>query len=84
MEGTGTVFSLEGGSFLCVGSFQEAGVIRYAYCLNFPLHAMPAVSVQCPPWSAFCVSSPAVVLETIKQASAPRSEARRGQPGSLR
>ncbi|KYO21285.1 alpha-mannosidase 2C1 [Alligator mississippiensis] len=51
-----------------LGSFQEAGVIRYAYCLNFPLHAMPAVSVQCPPWSAFCVSSPAVVLETIKQA----------------
>uniref|UniRef100_A0A7M4EJF9 alpha-mannosidase n=1 Tax=Crocodylus porosus TaxID=8502 RepID=A0A7M4EJF9_CROPO len=51
-----------------LGSFQEAGVIRYAYCLNFPLHTMPADSVQCPAWSAFCVSSPAVVLETVKQA----------------
>uniref|UniRef100_A0A674K3Z9 Alpha-mannosidase 2C1 n=1 Tax=Terrapene triunguis TaxID=2587831 RepID=A0A674K3Z9_9SAUR len=50
------------------GSFQEAGVIRYAYNLNFPLHTVPAVSAQCPAWSAFSVHSPAVVLETVKQA----------------
>ncbi|NXL96960.1 MA2C1 mannosidase, partial [Tyrannus savana] len=52
------------------GSFQEAGVIQRAYNLNFPLHAVPASSVQCPAWSAFSVSSPAVVLETVKQAGA--------------
>uniref|UniRef100_A0A674K3K4 alpha-mannosidase n=1 Tax=Terrapene triunguis TaxID=2587831 RepID=A0A674K3K4_9SAUR len=52
------------------GSFQEAGVIRYAYNLNFPLHTVPAVSAQCPAWSAFSVHSPAVVLETVKQARA--------------
>uniref|UniRef100_A0A8C3ICI9 alpha-mannosidase n=1 Tax=Chrysemys picta bellii TaxID=8478 RepID=A0A8C3ICI9_CHRPI len=50
------------------GSFQEAGVIHYAYNLNFPLHTVPAVSAQCPAWSAFSVHSPAVVLETVKQA----------------
>ncbi|NWR85339.1 MA2C1 mannosidase, partial [Furnarius figulus] len=50
------------------GSFQEAGVIQHAYSLNFPLHAIPASSAQCPAWSAFSVSSPAVVLETVKQA----------------
>ncbi|KAM7151591.1 alpha-mannosidase 2C1 isoform 2-T2 [Macrochelys suwanniensis] len=50
------------------GSFQEAGVIHYAYNLNFPLHSVPAVSAQCPAWSAFSVHSPAVVLETVKQA----------------
>ncbi|NXC36860.1 MA2C1 mannosidase, partial [Campylorhamphus procurvoides] len=52
------------------GSFQEAGVIQHAYSLNFPLHALPASSAQCPAWSAFSVSSPAVVLETVKQAGA--------------
>uniref|UniRef100_A0A663MFH8 alpha-mannosidase n=1 Tax=Athene cunicularia TaxID=194338 RepID=A0A663MFH8_ATHCN len=52
-----------------LGSFQDAGVIQCAYNLNFPLHVVPASSARCPPWSAFSVSSPAVVLETVKQAS---------------
>ncbi|NXS36251.1 MA2C1 mannosidase, partial [Pomatostomus ruficeps] len=52
------------------GSFQEAGVIQQAYNLNFPLHALPASGAPCPAWSAFSVSSPAVVLETVKQAGA--------------
>ncbi|NXH89483.1 MA2C1 mannosidase, partial [Edolisoma coerulescens] len=52
------------------GSFQEAGVIQQAYNLNFPLHAVPASCAQCPAWSAFSVSSPAIVLETVKQAGA--------------
>ncbi|XP_008941963.1 PREDICTED: alpha-mannosidase 2C1, partial [Merops nubicus] len=51
-----------------LGSFQDAGVIQHAYSLNFPLHVVPGSSAQCPPWSAFSVSSPAVVLETVKQA----------------
>ncbi|NXR31975.1 MA2C1 mannosidase, partial [Zosterops hypoxanthus] len=51
------------------GSFQEAGVIQQAYNLNFPLHVVPASCAQCPAWSAFSVSSPAIVLETVKQAS---------------
>ncbi|KFO82043.1 Alpha-mannosidase 2C1, partial [Cuculus canorus] len=51
------------------GSFQDAGVIQCAYNLNFPLHAVPASSAQCPAWSAFSLSSPAVVLEAVKQAS---------------
>ncbi|XP_048724339.2 alpha-mannosidase 2C1 isoform X1 [Caretta caretta] len=50
------------------GSFQEAGVIHYAYNLNFPLHTGPALSAQRPAWSAFSVPSSAVVLETVKQA----------------
>ncbi|KAM8804642.1 alpha-mannosidase 2C1 [Eudromia elegans] len=50
------------------GSFQEAGVIQCAYNLNFPLHAVPAGAAPCLAWSAFTVSSPAVVLETVKQA----------------
>ncbi|NXA41126.1 MA2C1 mannosidase, partial [Eudromia elegans] len=50
------------------GSFQEAGVIQCAYNLNFPLHAVPAGAAPCSAWSAFTVSSPAVVLETVKQA----------------
>ncbi|XP_021263154.1 alpha-mannosidase 2C1 isoform X2 [Numida meleagris] len=49
------------------GSFQDAGVIQCAYNLNFPLHAVPASSAQCLTWSAFSLSSPAVVLETVKQ-----------------
>ncbi|KGL94651.1 Alpha-mannosidase 2C1, partial [Charadrius vociferus] len=60
------------------GSFQDAGVIQCAYNLNFPLHAVPAGSAQCPAWSAFSVSSPAVVLETVKQAS-PRGRNREGR-----
>ncbi|XP_052664164.1 alpha-mannosidase 2C1 isoform X3 [Harpia harpyja] len=51
-----------------LGSFQDAGVIQCAYNLNFPLHAILASSAQCLAWSAFSVSSPAVVLETVKQA----------------
>ncbi|NXD82594.1 MA2C1 mannosidase, partial [Halcyon senegalensis] len=51
------------------GSFQDAGVIQHAYNLNFPLHVVPGSSVQCVAWSAFSVSTPAVVLETVKQAS---------------
>nr|XP_042138074.1 alpha-mannosidase 2C1 [Peromyscus maniculatus bairdii] len=51
------------------GSFQEAGVINAAYNLNFPLLALPAPGpAPATTWSAFSVSSPAVVLETIKQA----------------
>ncbi|NXU08588.1 MA2C1 mannosidase, partial [Pardalotus punctatus] len=49
-----------------VGSFQEAGVIQQAYSLNFPLHVVPASCAQCPAWSAFSVSSPAIVLETAE------------------
>lgn len=53
------------------GSFQEAGVIHAAYNLNFPLLALPAPGpAPDTTWSAFSVSSPAVVLETIKQARA--------------
>ncbi|NWY90041.1 MA2C1 mannosidase, partial [Loxia curvirostra] len=52
------------------GSFQQAGVIQQAYNLNFPLHVVPASCAQCPAWSAFSVSSPAIVLETVKQAGA--------------
>ncbi|NXT51294.1 MA2C1 mannosidase, partial [Pluvianellus socialis] len=48
------------------GSFQDAGVIQCAYNLNFPLPAVLASSAQCPAWSAFSVSSPAVVLETAE------------------
>ncbi|XP_032031685.1 alpha-mannosidase 2C1 isoform X1 [Hylobates moloch] len=51
------------------GSFQDAGVIQAAYSLNFPLLALPAPSpAPATAWSAFSVSSPAVVLETVKQA----------------
>ncbi|XP_030670654.1 alpha-mannosidase 2C1 isoform X4 [Nomascus leucogenys] len=50
------------------GSFQDAGVIQAAYSLNFPLLALPAPSpAPATAWSAFSVSSPAVVLETVKQ-----------------
>lgn len=51
------------------GSFQDAGVIRAAYSLNFPLLVLPAPGpAPAASWSAFSVSSPAVVLETVKQA----------------
>uniref|UniRef100_UPI00398E4B12 alpha-mannosidase 2C1 isoform X2 n=1 Tax=Pristiophorus japonicus TaxID=55135 RepID=UPI00398E4B12 len=52
------------------GSFQEAGVIQSAYNINYPLHIVPAepsVSASSS-WSAFSIQSPAVILETIKQA----------------
>ncbi|KAF7224392.1 alpha-mannosidase 2C1 [Nothobranchius furzeri] len=48
-------------------SFQDASVIQCSYNLNFPLRL-----IQChpdsEPWSAFSVSPPSVILETIKQA----------------
>ncbi|XP_074862404.1 alpha-mannosidase 2C1 isoform X2 [Carettochelys insculpta] len=50
------------------GSFQEAGVIQWAYNFNFPLHTVPAGSAPGLAWSAFSVDSPAIVLETVKQA----------------
>ncbi|XP_030620900.1 alpha-mannosidase 2C1 [Chanos chanos] len=49
------------------GSFQDAAVIQSAYNLNFPLRLIPNVSLS-DPWSAFSVSSTAVILETVKQA----------------
>ncbi|XP_060770876.1 alpha-mannosidase 2C1 [Neoarius graeffei] len=49
------------------GSFQDASVVQYAYNLNFPLHLIPDVNIISP-WSAFSISSAAVILETIKQA----------------
>ncbi|KAG3262325.1 mannosidase alpha class 2C member 1, transcript variant X3 [Ictidomys tridecemlineatus] len=53
------------------GSFQDAGVIPAAYNLNFPLLALPAPGpAPAATWSAFSLSSPAVVLETVKQAEA--------------
>ncbi|XP_028305460.1 LOW QUALITY PROTEIN: alpha-mannosidase 2C1 [Gouania willdenowi] len=49
------------------GSFQDASVIQCSYNLNFPLRLMQnAPHVE--PWSAFTLSSEAVILETIKQA----------------
>ncbi|XP_054858782.1 alpha-mannosidase 2C1 [Eublepharis macularius] len=57
-----------------MGSFQEAGVIQKAYNLNFPLRTAPSASEQHLAWSAFSVESPAVVLETVKQAE-DRSDA---------
>lgn len=48
------------------GTFQDASVIQFAYNLNFPLRPFNGVISE--PWSAFSVSSPAVILETIKQA----------------
>uniref|UniRef100_A0A669EDM4 alpha-mannosidase n=1 Tax=Oreochromis niloticus TaxID=8128 RepID=A0A669EDM4_ORENI len=48
-------------------SFQEASVIQCAYNLNFPLRLIQC-SPDTMPWSAFSVTSQAVILETIKQA----------------
>lgn len=50
------------------GSFQDASVIRHAYNLNFPLRSLRC-NPDTAPWSSFSVSSPAVILETIKQVS---------------
>ncbi|KAM4618384.1 alpha-mannosidase 2C1 [Polymixia lowei] len=49
------------------GSFQDASVIQCAYNLNCPLRPFQC-SADSVPWSAFSVNTPAVVLETIKQA----------------
>ncbi|XP_068595309.1 alpha-mannosidase 2C1 [Brachionichthys hirsutus] len=49
------------------GSFQEAAVIQSAYNLNFPLRPL-LCNPDIVPRSAFSVSSPAVILETVKQA----------------
>lgn len=49
------------------GSFQNASVIRCAYNLNYPLRLLQCCP-DSPPFSAFSVSSEAVILETIKQA----------------
>ncbi|XP_027714108.1 alpha-mannosidase 2C1 isoform X1 [Vombatus ursinus] len=53
-----------------MGTFQDSGVIQAAYNLNFPLRVIPTGPALCRPWSAFSVSSSAVVLETVKQAEA--------------
>jgi alpha-mannosidase len=52
------------------GSFQEAGVIQQAYNLNVPLVLAPDLSerVSVPPPPLFELSSPAVILETVKKA----------------
>ncbi|NXA71299.1 MA2C1 mannosidase, partial [Thryothorus ludovicianus] len=56
------------------GSFEKAGLIQQAYYLNFSSAQCP--SAQCPAWSAFSVSSPAIMLETVKQAGAGVEEGR--------
>ncbi|XP_056655115.1 alpha-mannosidase 2C1 isoform X6 [Monodelphis domestica] len=53
-----------------MGTLQDSGVIQAAYNLNFPLHVLPFEAAIYRPWSAFSVSSSAVVLETVKQAKA--------------
>nr|XP_015198938.1 PREDICTED: alpha-mannosidase 2C1 [Lepisosteus oculatus] len=52
------------------GSFQDSGVIQCAYNLNLPLRVIPMVisDPASSSWSAFSLSSPAVILETVKQA----------------
>ncbi|CAH2273484.1 alpha-mannosidase 2C1 [Pelobates cultripes] len=57
------------------GSFQEARVIQHAYSFCTPLITTSTVGSQTSSWSAFTVISPAVILETVKQAE--------NQPGSL-
>uniref|UniRef100_A0A8C0MZU7 Mannosidase alpha class 2C member 1 n=1 Tax=Canis lupus familiaris TaxID=9615 RepID=A0A8C0MZU7_CANLF len=67
------------------GSLQDAGVIRAAYSLNFPLLALPAPGpAPAAAWSAFSLSSPAVVLETVKQARGGGGAGRAGQAGQRR
>ncbi|OCT89483.1 mannosidase, alpha, class 2C, member 1 L homeolog isoform X1 [Xenopus laevis] len=51
-----------------VGTFQEAGVIPSAYSFCAPLLTTALKDVKTKSWSAFNVLSPAVVLETVKQA----------------
>ncbi|NP_001090678.1 alpha-mannosidase 2C1 [Xenopus tropicalis] len=50
------------------GTFQEAGVIQSAYSFCAPLLTTELTDVQTKSWSAFNVLSPAIVLETVKQA----------------
>ncbi|XP_068131706.1 alpha-mannosidase 2C1 [Hyperolius riggenbachi] len=50
------------------GSFQEANVIQNAYNFCIPLLTASSTATQPKSWSAFTVSSPAVVLETVKLA----------------
>uniref|UniRef100_A0A8C5QTT5 alpha-mannosidase n=1 Tax=Leptobrachium leishanense TaxID=445787 RepID=A0A8C5QTT5_9ANUR len=50
------------------GSFQEAGVIQRAYGFCNPLIVTSLAAGQAHSWSAFTVLSPAVILETVKQA----------------
>lgn len=49
------------------GSFQDSSVIQCAYNLNCPLRLLQC-SPDTQPWSAFSVSSPAIIIETVKQA----------------
>ncbi|XP_075432236.1 alpha-mannosidase 2C1 isoform X2 [Ascaphus truei] len=58
-----------------MGSFQDAGVIQSAYSFCNPLLTTASTATQARSWSAFTVLSPAVVLETVKQAE--------NQPDSL-
>lgn len=48
------------------GTFQDASVIQHAYNLNFPLHMIRDINIV-NPWSAFNISSAAIVVETVKQ-----------------
>ncbi|ELW70646.1 Alpha-mannosidase 2C1 [Tupaia chinensis] len=67
------------------GCFQDAGVIRAAYGLNFPLLALPVPGpAPAPTWSAFSLSSPAVVLETVKQARGAAENSPQGRALVLR
>ncbi|KAG8440360.1 hypothetical protein GDO86_006202 [Hymenochirus boettgeri] len=50
------------------GTFQEAGVIQSAYSFNVPLVISDLTNTKSKSWSAFSVESPAVILETVKQA----------------
>uniref|UniRef100_A0A6Q2ZN64 Glycoside hydrolase family 38 central domain-containing protein n=1 Tax=Esox lucius TaxID=8010 RepID=A0A6Q2ZN64_ESOLU len=57
------------------GTFQEAGVIQCAYNLNYPLRLIDhAPGSNTAVWSAFSVSTAAVILETIKQVHTPPSK----------
>jgi len=52
------------------GTFQDAGVIQAAYNLNNELHVLPtSAQADCPRdhCSFLTVSSPAVVVEALKQ-----------------
>lgn len=49
-------------------SFQEAGIIQSAYNFCIPLLTTSSPVAQPSSWSAFTISSPAVVLETVKMA----------------
>ncbi|NWU39536.1 MA2C1 mannosidase, partial [Hylia prasina] len=40
-------------------------MIQQAYNFNFLLHVVLASCAQCPAWSAFSISSPVIMLETV-------------------